>query len=314
MPQCVDCGQETPREEMFGPPDELRCRACVERRFPTTNVPTRHRSSFFLRWPPVTMFVIITAVGVTLLYYSNVEEVEWLMADDVPIWRGQLWRLLTTVFPHARVSLLHILFNAMWIWYLGKGVENWMGALRYAGFFIASAVGSSAAEFLVMGQGGIGLSGVVYALFGLLYVLRREEEFAAELMPPRTIQLFVIWFFICIGLTYAHILNVGNVAHGSGAVIGWLFGQAILAHRRVLAIAATGLFCVALCLTTLYMPWNGRYDWYRGDVCYSKQDYASAVIWYRRAAERLTDEDRETVLGNVRAAENELRIEHKDGD
>ena len=67
MPRCVDCGTETPREEMYGPPDELRCRACVQRRFPTTNVPTAHRPTVFLRWPPVTTFAVAAAVVVTLL-------------------------------------------------------------------------------------------------------------------------------------------------------------------------------------------------------------------------------------------------------
>ena len=94
---------------------------------------------------------------------------------------------------HDPTNPLHVGFNALWMWRLGKGVENWMGSLRYAGFFLAAAVGPVAAEFLA-GNSGIGLSGVVYALVGFLFVLSREEEFAAELMPPRLVQFFAIWF------------------------------------------------------------------------------------------------------------------------
>ena len=281
MPWCVDCGTETPREEMYGPPDELRCRACVQRRFPTTNVPTRHRSSFFLRWPPVTTLAVVTAVVVTLATWSGVPEIRrWLFANPWRIWDGQLWRLFTSVFPHG--NILHLVFNLLFIWRFGKATEQWMGSLRFAGFFVATAVGPLAAEVLAGGT-GIGLSGVAYALFGFLYALRNDEEFAAEQMTPSVVSSLVFWFFLCIALTYTNILPVANVAHGAGAVIGWLFGRAILSRWRFLAVASAGLFCVALTLATLYMPWNWEYDWHRADKYVEAGDFAQALVWYERA-------------------------------
>jgi len=277
----VDCGTETPREEMYGAPDELRCRACVQKRFPTTNVPTRHRSSVFRRWPPVTTFAVAAAVIVTLLDWSHVPAVQqWLYADPDAIWDGQLWRLLTSVFPHGHI--LHLVFNLLFIWRFGKATEQWMGSLRFAGFFVATAVGPLAAEVLVGGM-GIGLSGVGYALFGFLYALRRDEEFAAEQMTPGVVQTLVFWFFLCIGLTYLKIMPVGNMAHGAGAVIGWFFGWAVLARWRVIATVGVSLLCLGLALATLYMPWNWHYDWFRGDKFYRAGDYAQALTWYERA-------------------------------
>ena len=302
MPQCVDCGTETPREEMYGPSDELRCRACVQRRFPTTNVPRTHRSTLFLRWPPVTLFVIPAAVVATLMYASNMRQVGWLFANRFPVWEGQLWRLLTSVFLHDISSPLHIGFNVLWIWRLGKPVENWMGSLRYAGFFVATAVGSSAAQFLTDGP-GIGLSGVVYALFGLLVALRNEEQFAADLMPSGLIRFFVVWFFICIGLTHFGWLPVANAAHGGGAVLGWLFGRALLVRRPSFAVVAVSLLCVALTLATLYMPWNGYYDLYRGAVCAGRDDYAGALKWSGLAMEKLSGDAREEASKLFRWAE-----------
>lgn len=281
MPRCVDCGTETPREEMYGPPDELRCRACVQRRFPTTNVPTSHRSTVLLRWPPVTTFVIAAAVVVTLLYWSKVPQVELLVAEKESIWQGQLWRLLTSVFPHANV--LHLAFNLLWTWRFGKAVEQWMGSLRFAGFFCAAAVGPLAAEFLA-GNTGVGLSGVGYALFGLLFALRHDKEFAAEQATPGVVQVFVGWFFVCILLTYWKFMPVANVAHGAGAVIGWLFGRAVLARRPALAVAVVALLSAALGLATLYMPWNSGYDWYRAETYFKAKDYANALTWYERAS------------------------------
>jgi membrane associated rhomboid family serine protease len=277
----VDCGTETPREQMYGPPDELRCRACVQKRFPTTNVPARHRSTLFLRWPPVTTFLVAAAVVVTLLAWSNVRAINWLTARPDDIWDGELWRLVTSVLPHG--GILHLAFNLIWTWRFGKAVEQWMGSLRFAGFFVAAGAGSMAAQFLT-GESGIGLSGVGYALFGLLLALRHHEEFAAEQMTPGVIQLFVAWFFICIALTYWDIAPVANVAHAAGAVIGWLYGRAVLTRWRVAAVAAVSLLCLALCLLTLYMPWDRRFCRHEALRYLDRGDEQAALVWIERLA------------------------------
>src|SRR5262249_16425632 len=153
--------------------EELRCRACVQRRFPTTNVPTRHRSTVFLRWPPVTTFVVAAAIVVTLLYWSHIGGgKEGVFATPGPLWGGQTWGLCTSAFRHLHP--LHLVFNLLWMWRFGKATEQWMGSLRFAGFFVATAVGPLAAEVLAGGTGA-GLSGVLYALFGFLYALRKDE-------------------------------------------------------------------------------------------------------------------------------------------
>jgi membrane associated rhomboid family serine protease len=275
----VDCGTETPREEMYGPPDELRCRACVQRRFPTTNVPTRHRSTVFRRWPPVTTFLVAAALIVTLLYWSHVEAVHWLIANSFSIWDGELWRLVTSVLPHG--DILHLVFNLLWTWRFGKAIEQWMGPLRFAGFVVAAAAGPLAAEVLVGGT-GIGLSGVGYAMFGLLLALRHDEEFAAEQVPPGVIQLFVAWFFICLAMTYFDWYPVANMAHGAGAAIGWLYGRAALARWRVAAVAAVSLLCLALCLATLYMPWDRRFCLHEVYRSFQRGDQEAAQYWLER--------------------------------
>jgi GlpG protein len=232
----------------------------------------------------------------------------WLFADPDEIWDGQLWRLLTSVFPH--LNLIHLAFDVWFTWYFGKPTERWMGSLRFAGFFVATAVGPLAAEVLA-GNTGAGLSGVGYALFGFLFALRRDEEFAAELMTPRVVQTLVFWFFLCIGLTYLHIMAVANVAHGAGAVIGWLFGRAVLARRPALASAAVGLLCAALAAATLYMPWNGYYDLHRGFAAAERRDFAGAARWFGLAADRLTGPNQGVARNNEEWA-RQMQDEEKD--
>jgi membrane associated rhomboid family serine protease len=191
-----------------------------------------------------------------------------------------VWRLLTTVFPH--VNILHLVFNLYWLWRFGQIVEAW--SWRFAGFFVVVAVGPLAADFLVS-RGGIGLSGVGYALFGLLYALRRDKGFAAEQMQPSVVNLFVGWFFLCILLTYSQMMPVANVAHGAGAAFGWLIGRGILLRQKRTSLSAIGALAGALVLATQYMPWNGDYAWYRGAESAQKGNFRTALYWYRKALE-----------------------------
>ena len=41
MPKCVECGAETPRDEMRGAPDELRCEPCARKRYSVFEMPRR---------------------------------------------------------------------------------------------------------------------------------------------------------------------------------------------------------------------------------------------------------------------------------
>lgn len=307
MPRCVDCGTETPRDEMYGPPDELRCRACVQRRFPVSESSVRPVPSALRRFPPVTTAVIALAVVATLAYWSEWSPVRALVAEAFPLYDGQLWRLVTTAFPHA--DPIHLVFNLVWTWRFGKATEQWMGSLRFAGFFVVTAAGPLAAEFLSGGT-GVGLSGVGYALFGFLFALRNEEEFAAEQTPPWVIQMFVVWFFVCIALTYSKILPVANVAHGAGAVIGYLLGWAVLQQRSARAVALVCLLCAVLVAATQYMPWDGRYALHRG-VRYAEQhDYARALPWLRQAAQAFPE--REGLYDYVRWIELQLKENEKE--
>ena len=63
----------------------------------------------------------------------------------------------------------------------------------------------------------------------------------------RTVGLFVVWFFVCIVATVSETMNVGNVAHGVGAVAGLLLGDAIAPRRapRAVPLAALVLTAVA---------------------------------------------------------------------
>jgi membrane associated rhomboid family serine protease len=292
MPKCVDCGAETDRDVMYGPPDELRCPVCVRKLQPIYD-----RSYYRPETPPpprLSYAILAVALVATVLFWSPYVEIQrimihWLVVPKA-IWDGQLWRFLSSCFLHA--NTLHLVFNLYWTFVFGRALEDWMGWPRFLGFFILSGMGASAAEFLVSPGSAIGLSGVVYAMFGLLFALRRDKDFAAEQMQPQVVQVFVGWFFICIALTVTNVLAIANVAHGAGAVIGWLVGQAVLPRRRYVLVPVITLLIVALIGATLYMPWNKQYCLHRALRAIRAGDVASGIYWMDKAGIGLPDRDR----------------------
>ena len=155
----------------------------------------------------------------------------------------QLWRALTSALPH--VNVFHLAFNLYWLWAFGTVVERVYGRLKCAGIFLLLAFGSSLAEFAVL-SGGVGLSGVGYGLWAMLWVLaRRDSRFSAS-MDYQTSQLFAVWFLLCIVLTITEVMPVANIAHGVGAVMGALLGLALSSRGALRSKCIAGLVAVVI--------------------------------------------------------------------
>ncbi len=160
----------------------------------------------------------------------------WIEFFRYPVTAGTaLLAIGVTLASH--IGALHLIFNIYWLWVFGTLIEEVYGHLRAAALVLLFAVGPNAFEY-AFSSGGVGLSGVGYGLFGLLWVLSKRDERFREAIDPRTIQLFVIWFFICIAATAFKLMNVGNVAHGMGAVLGVLTGLAITMPERRAVVSA----------------------------------------------------------------------------
>ncbi len=149
---------------------------------------------------------------------------------------GEPWRLVTNILPHA--NGFHLIFNLYWTWAFGTVIEKEFGPLLTALLVLIVAVGASAAQYAVE-EGGIGLSGVVYGLFGFLWVLSRLQPRYADGMDRATVILFIAWFFFCIVTTELGIWAIANIEHGVGAVLGAMAGFAVGSSgaRRVAAAA-----------------------------------------------------------------------------
>ncbi len=67
-------------------------------------------------------------------------------------------------------SLMHILFNLLWWWYLGGAVEKRIGSGKLVVITVISALLSGFVQHQFSGPWFGGLSGVVYALMGYVWL------------------------------------------------------------------------------------------------------------------------------------------------
>lgn len=183
---------------------------------------------------PVTSTLALAAIAVTVseLALPDIADVVVMEGD---LFSAELWRPFTSTLLHG--NFLHILFNLQWLIVLGWYVEREHGSLRTAAGYALAALASSCAEQALF-HGGIGLSGVVYAVAAYGWARGRTDAAWARVVNERTTQILVGWFFFCIVTTVLDIFPVANVAHGVGALVGALAGLAV---ERVWARPALGL-------------------------------------------------------------------------
>ena len=138
--------------------------------------------------------------------------------------------MLTSVFVH--LAVWHLVFNVYWLWVLGNRVEKTIGSLRFLAFFVTAALVSSSCQLAISGQTGYGASGVGYAIFGLMWPLRRRFPQFGAVLDQRIVSLFLVWLIACVVVTYLKIWEVGNAAHISGLLFGYLVAGSFVAKYK----------------------------------------------------------------------------------
>jgi membrane associated rhomboid family serine protease len=180
-------------------------------------------------WPryPVTVGIAIGAAALTGWWWHGADVDHLMMGDQ--FWSSQMWQPFTCCLLHGTV--LHLLFNVIYLWVFGALFEEVFGSGRFFATVIFLAFGSSVAEYAFC-QGGVGLSGINYGLFGLLWVLSRKDRRFFGTLDRQTVHLLVGWFFFCIATTVANVMAVANVAHGAGAILGVMLGFALVEKNK----------------------------------------------------------------------------------
>ena len=139
----------------------------------------------------------------------------------------QAWRYVTPAFIHF--SVLHLVFNLLWWWYLGGQIEQRLGSGKLFILLIVGAALPNIAEFFVSGPRFGGLSGVVYALLGYSWLRTRLQPDCGLAMPPALMGFMLVW--LVLGFLDMLGTPTANMAHLVGLLVGLAQGWLDRRHR-----------------------------------------------------------------------------------
>ncbi|HEY2838813.1 MAG TPA: rhomboid family intramembrane serine protease [Pirellulales bacterium] len=139
--------------------------------------------------------------------------------------RYQPWRLVTPIFLHF--GLPHFLFNMMALFTFGSQIEMRRGAWFMLFLTIVVAAISNWAQYDLGGENVNrsfgGMSGVVYGMFGYIWMKSRYDPASRFYMPHNGVLWMLGWLVVCMLGIFG---SVANVAHIVGLAMGMILGAA----------------------------------------------------------------------------------------
>ncbi|MFA5679548.1 MAG: rhomboid family intramembrane serine protease [Pseudomonas sp.] len=204
--------------------------------------PGRVRQGAMLNWSivwrhlPVTLIVLaITAVvalwtgigsnigAIVLLTFAPVDSLGYMASEpDLQQW----WRLVTPIFLHF--GWMHLAFNALWYWELGRRIELRSGSFWLLGLTLLFALVSNAAQWLVSGPSALfgGLSGVLYGLLGYCWLYQMLSPNVHFDLPKGVVIMMLAWLLLCLSgvVTVLGFGAIANAAHVGGLGMGCICG------------------------------------------------------------------------------------------
>ena len=229
---CSSCGRPICPECMTPTPVGMRCPEGARQRTRVVRNPHGQASGF---WATPATFVLI---GINVVFYlievangaggllneQRGSFVFHLILYGPFVAEGEWYRLLSAGFLHA--TILHIGFNMLLLWLLGRLLEPALGTPRFVVlYFAALLAGAFGALLLDPNTPSLGASGAIFGLAGATFVIARGrglDEIAGQ-----------IGFLIVFNLIYsfaASDISVG--AHLGGLAAGILCGGAVVAGER----------------------------------------------------------------------------------
>lgn len=203
-PMCVDCAIRT----------EVRS-ICVD-------CAGRSKRQLSARGPVVTNAIIAVCVVLFALGFIA-PAIDRLLLFTPGSGYLQPWRFLTTAFLHS--GLIHIAFNMLALFWVGRPLEVALGHWRFAALYILSAIGGSWAVLAwgvvqpsTLLTATVGASGAVFGLFGAIFLLQREAG-----LDTRSVAVLVgvnlLYGFIASGVSWQAHLG-GLIA---GLAVTWVY-------------------------------------------------------------------------------------------
>ncbi len=255
---------------------------------------TTPEKTSYERFKPI-ITIIIGLVCIGLYLGINLENTplsweiykKWGAPSINDIFNGSYWGLITSNFLH--VEIWHIAFNLYWLLIFGKKIEFEASIPFYVFLIISSALVSSLAEIGLSDSTGIGLSGIGYALFGYIFTKSKRSVAYKDFLSNETINVFIIWLFLCIILTQTNIWKVGNAAHVSGLIWGASIAFFDKSPTKKWVFESAIFFTIGT--SFLWNPFSTSWLSYQAYQLHNNQEIDDAIIVYNKILERDSDNE-----------------------
>lgn len=154
------------------------------------------------------------------------------------IMRGQVWRFITPMFPH--LSMMHLALNMLWMFQLGRVLEQYHGTLFFVLLVIFCQVLAMTLQVMIPHslpapfgalEGtpyAMGASGAVFGLLGYLWVRPQVDPSYPIRIGNQTVYFMLGWLVLCMtGL----VGPIANGAHLGGLLAGMLAAALVTKYQ-----------------------------------------------------------------------------------
>ena len=174
--------------------------------------------------------VVIALVSLFVAYLANGKLISTVYSTDLlrfgaadgTIWqKGEIWRILTSQFVHAKQG--HMFFNVAICWMLGACLERILGSIRFTVvYWLGGTIGLLSSLLAYPQLVSSGSSQALMALCAGIFVLKRKG-----VQIPKAVMMTNLAAFILqtgLDLYVNHFPKAGHVAgFFSGGLICWVF-------------------------------------------------------------------------------------------
>ena len=171
----------------------------------------------------ITTGVDLTGVQIVRDSLGNVGQIQHY-ATPLPVY----FNFLSSMFMHG--SIMHIFGNMLFLWVFGDNLENLLGHIRYAAFYIVCGIAAALSQIVLDTDSVIpmlGASGAISGVLGgylLLFPRRRVRalifNFLTEVPAYVAVGIWIVYQLVAGYLTPAGTGGVAYAAHIGGFIAG----------------------------------------------------------------------------------------------
>ena len=194
--------------------------------------PVARRTASLANLGPVTLCLLLALAVVFIMESarpggSESRDVLYAFGTTTPdtITSGQLWRLVAATFLH--IGLVHLVGNAMALFWLGRMAERLYGPLRFLGLYLLAGLGGS---LLTVFAGthvlSAGASGAIWGIMGALLIGSWRNPDRRGRMDGREIRQSITGAII-LNVIVSLTPGVSLTAHLGGFLVGGTLAWAI---------------------------------------------------------------------------------------